>query len=654
MVRYTTTAIAGLVLMFAAESGAQTELTRDGDWQFRALRGGDGLGWKPTLEAALESLDLPEPAARRPRKWVTFVPWDPEATRRADDDHPAKIAEMPSSLTLGGVSASRATLPLYPPGVLDLTVGQGAPRAGRWAYAFGQIKAARDAEATLALRADGPLTVWLDGKIILETDKPGVRGVPVRLTRGRHLLAAWVVCGQRRWWFGVDVLPPGPEPRVEARCRFKASGPGTLASLTFAGPPTDEVRLNGRRIERPLKGMVIGPIRGIPASLLADGRNELTVSLSLPQARDAIKNKATMALTALEPTDGEIALGPVAGLAPKGTIRIAAVANIRAPATLSIAGRELTSPAGVVHAWTIEDLEPGAEHRYEIRLGRGPGRRFTLRTPPADGEEITVAIVGDPQSGKAWGPVSRAVAEAKPDVLIIAGDMVVDGLNDPQWERTFFAPAGDLLATVPTLAVPGNHDRYSPLFDLFFSARDEGNWTRRLGGAGVVGIDGGLDWSKGSPHLRWLDRTLAGAAGRLRFVVSHYPAYSSRNHGKLAPDGRVLEWTSRVARRRLVPVLERRGVAALFGGHDHGYERSELSPGSPGGLTAIVTGGAGAGTYPKRDSAERQNPHSASFAAMHHFCLLRLRGGTAALRVLSPAGKQIDKRTWTSQPETEN
>jgi 3',5'-cyclic AMP phosphodiesterase CpdA len=243
------------------------------------------------------------------------------------------------------------------------------------------------------------------------------------------------------------------------------------------------------------------------------------------------------------------------------------------------------------------------------------------------------------------------VRTADPDVLIIAGDVVVDGLVERQWRETFLTPAGDLLARTPTAVVPGNHDRYSPLMEKLLGYGSDGpHWSLSLGGGLLVGIDGGEDFGAESSSTRWLDRTLKGRRETLAFVVSHYPAYSSRNHGKLAPDGRVLEWTSRLARNRIAGLLEKRGVAALFGGHDHGYERSEL----PGGLSAVVTGGGGAGPYPKRDDAAEQNPHSKAFAVKHHYSLLRIGPNEATLRVSTPEGALIDERTWSAEAQQEN
>jgi 3',5'-cyclic AMP phosphodiesterase CpdA len=255
----------------------------------------------------------------------------------------------------------------------------------------------------------------------------------------------------------------------------------------------------------------------------------------------------------------------------------------------------------------------------------------------APGQRLTLGLVGDPQSGQAWAGLAAALDQAKPDAVVFIGDLVSDGLAPGKWNQSFFGPTANGLTNLPWLAVIGNHDRRAPLFENYGGL----TWTRELAGALLVGIDGGLDWSPASAHAQWLERTLAAATNRFKFVFSHYPAYSSRNHGKLAADGLVLERPSRVARLQLVPLLEKHGVTAMFCGHDHGYERSEL----PSGLTAITTAGGGGGLYPKHEDG-RANPHSSLLVDKHHFGLLQLGPDEAVFTARTADGTIIDSRTW--------
>jgi hypothetical protein len=648
----TRTAIAILAVGLIASSAKSEPLknmTNRNDWTFRVRWGADLGDWKPTLASAVASCDVSAPSSSWPGKWRTFVAWEPnDAT--VETLAPAQLSDVPTTLTLGGISACRATLPLYTGGVLDLTIGHGAPWEGRWAWTFGAMKTARDETVVLAIESAGPVTVWVDSRKVIQAKAAGQHSAKVTLAKGTHVVAARVTSGSKRWFLQGRVVPVG-QPVVETRCRFTADDPSRFASVTIVGQGSDEAVLNKKTLSRPLPGMIGPRLRGVSTELLKDGENVLERSIPLWKARRMVsdKNDGTLQVLGVRPGDASIVMGPILSARGKG-LHLAVVADANVPATLTIDGRTLESPSGVFHRWELEGLKPATEYEYRVTVGKGQTQRSTLRTLPAPGRPTSVAIVGDPQSGKAWKTVSAALRKRRPDLVIIAGDLVVDGLLEQQWQETFLQPAAKLLAEVPFRVIPGNHDRYSPLQEAFFGDGQPGeHWSQPLGGGLLVGIDGGDDFSSGGPSSEWLTRTLSKAETPLVFVVSHYPAYSSRNHGKLAHDGRVLEWTSRQGRNRIVPLLEKHDVAGLFGGHDHGYERSEL----PGGLSAIVTGGGGAGTYPKRKDAGKQNPYSKAFGTEHHYSLLTIAPDAATLRVLTPTGKELDKRTWSANSKKE-
>ncbi len=640
---------AGLICTSLARGDTPMDLTDGAACAFRVTTADRHGPWKQTVAEALKAGGVSRPQATWPGRWRTFVAWEPNETTRTTTK-PALQKDVPTTLTLGGISGSRATLPLYTGGVLDLTIGHGAPGKGRWAWCFGAMQAERDEKITLIVETAGPVKVWIDGAKIVDADRGGEHVASVELGKGSHVVSARVHSGPGRWFLRGAVHPAAGRTTIQGRRAFRAKSPDEFVSLTISGPGCESAKLNGRPMPRPLEGLIYEQLPGVPPSLLGKDKNVLTWSLPLGRAMELAEAKGKqpgrLTVLGLRPKDVRLAMGPVVSPAGKGTLRIAIAADANVPASLTIDGRTIRSQAGVYHRFVVGNLKASTAYDYAVSVGEGETGRFTLRTPPEPGQDITVAIVGDPQSGKTWKDVADAVAARKPDLVVIAGDLVVDGLRVEQWRETFLSPAADLLSAVPVHVVPGNHDRYSPLLEQLFGDGEDGlRWTQQAGGALLVGIDGGEDFSPDGEAGRWLDRTLKTRREKLAFVVSHYPAYSSRNHGKLADDGRVLEWTSRAARNHLVPILKRHGVTALFGGHDHGYERSEL----PGGLTAIVTGGAGAGTYPKRNDAEKQNPYSRAFAREHHISLLRITRDSATLQVVTPKGKQIDTRTWSAR-----
>ncbi|MFW5840138.1 MAG: hypothetical protein ACOCZE_06115, partial [Planctomycetota bacterium] len=97
-------------------------LTDSADWQFRLVKANQAGPWLDSPAKALApTADGPAPG-RWPDRWRTFTPWPDDATI-VKDHSPRNSKQVPAVLSLGGVSACRATLPLYTGGVLDFTVG---------------------------------------------------------------------------------------------------------------------------------------------------------------------------------------------------------------------------------------------------------------------------------------------------------------------------------------------------------------------------------------------------------------------------------------------------------------------------------------------------------------------------------------------------
>ena len=89
------------------------ELTRDADWEYRVVVDGKARAWSTDLQEAIRSLGPAARTPRWPRSWVTFTPWDAPAGAPRRSDDPASLKQVPSQITLNGVSACRGSLPLY-------------------------------------------------------------------------------------------------------------------------------------------------------------------------------------------------------------------------------------------------------------------------------------------------------------------------------------------------------------------------------------------------------------------------------------------------------------------------------------------------------------------------------------------------------------
>ena len=300
------------------------------------------------------------------------------------------------------------------------------------------MKSHTDQDVTAHIRCSGPLTWWLDGKQVFQADRPGAHSFPLRLTKGSHVCATRIVSGDKEWFLAGHIAPAGPAPIVEARCRFDVPRTDELVSLTLVGPRPEGTRLNDKPFPLPLPGMRYERIGSAPATCLAIGRNVLSRTLSLAEAR-RIAAKPRVALFAHRADEARILSGPVLTDVGKTAATVVCYADARVPATLRLGGREFASPASVVHRWRVDELQPATAYPFSLTVGQGETRRGVLRTMPA-GTRATIALAGDPQSGGTWSKVAASVAKARPDVVVLAGDLVVDGLSEASWARTFFSP----------------------------------------------------------------------------------------------------------------------------------------------------------------------------------------------------------------------
>ena len=264
--------------------------------------------------------------------------------------------------------------------------------------------------------------------------------------------------------------------------------------------------------------------------------------------------------------------------------------------------------------------------------------------------------MGDGRTNPAdWARVAAAVLRQRPELVVFSGDMVSDGREDWEWVEEFFRPGRDLFAAIPTYAVIGNHDGHAPLYyEVFYTPPHDGdnedgksaNWSQQIGGVLLIGIDGSEDFSAGTKNYQWLEELLRSADdAEFIFLINHYPAYSSGPHGKLDEKARPSERSIARAREYIIPLLSKYKATAYICAHDHFYERSEL----PGGVTHIISGGAGAPRYGKTKPAAEQNPYSKVFASKLHYCLFEVVGDTARMRALTPQGKLIDRRQWKAR-----
>ena len=414
-----------------------------------------------------------------------------------------------------------------------------------------------------------------------------------------------------------------------------------------------QFRLNGAEIPQPLKDMRYSAIPGLPPSLVKIGKNVLEADITWKgPERDTVDEKTKKykcpvksQLYGYGPGHLQMDVGPMLGAFGPDFFTVTCRTNMARAVRLDCLegqrGEIATSPKGYYHRFQVKrDMTKHAP--YLLDAGGGVTAEFQSPVYPAADKPFRMVILGDNRTNpKDWKKVAEAAAAQSPALVVHTGDFVGAGKDGALWPKEFYAPAKAILASAPIYPIFGNHEWEATILqEVFWTPGEDGkqpNWSQQVGDVLLVGLDGRLNWSEDGENYPWLAKTLAQSKAKYIFVFSHYPAYSSGRHG-VEVFGKAWEKTARQARDLLVPLMVKHKVAAFFCGHDHFYERSEL----PGGLTEIITGGAGAPRYAKSKAAEDQNPYGKVFLSKTHFCVIDVQADKASLKALQPDGEEID------------
>jgi|JI10StandDraft_1071094.scaffolds.fasta_scaffold10879_7 hypothetical protein len=323
-----------------------------------------------------------------------------------------------------------------------------------------------------------------------------------------------------------------------------------------------------------------------------------------------------------------------------------------APATITIHGAAGAPPrvievAATAHAEVVVDgLAAGARYRYEVKLGdRVAKGELTTAPPPGAPVPLTFVVYGDTRSSSdAHRQLVERIRAEVPDFLLGTGDLVDDGAIKGQWQ-TFFDVEGPLLADNVFYPALGNHDRQgrarsAEAYRARFALPEGGTDPERVyaftyGPARFVVLDSNSASFALTDQTAWLERELAAArqdkAIRHVFVVMHHPPYSISIHGG-----------QRDLRERWTPLFEKYGVAAVFSGHDHCYERAEAN-----GVRYFVSGGGGAPLYARgkriaaidRDAVKR-------YERVSHYLRVHVIGARIEVTAVRVDGTPIETIAW--------
>ena len=359
---------------------------------------------------------------------------------------------------------------------------------------------------------------------------------------------------------------------------------------------------------------------------------------------------------------------------------------------------------------TLRDLPAGAKVPYRVK--RGGAVVFEAEAQTRKPGAHRMVVFGDAADGSAGqAAIAKAVALQHPDAVFIAGDLVYGRGRASEYRDHFFPVyngEGSLMAKVPFLGVPGNHD--APFAGFEDASAFYAYWSLPLNGPalkagepGAAPVKAGVhdamvaaagpafprmasfsfDWGPAhwtvldsnpyadwdSPVLKaWLEADLKAAKGAAwRIVALHHPLFqSSRSHFND-------QWM-----RPLSPLLERYGVSLVLAGHVHNYQRTapltfvptKIGPRGkavegtfavdeafdgktrtrPRGIIHIVTGAGGADLYDPWQTGDKTSwqPWTRAFISdQHSFTVLDVEAKQLRLRQLDAQGRELDAITLT-------
>lgn len=319
---------------------------------------------------------------------------------------------------------------------------------------------------------------------------------------------------------------------------------------------------------------------------------------------------------------------------------------------------QVQSPAAQRHRVRITGLHPGSRYRYEVIVRRAgvpirPGLPAAalpsaeaasvageLTTAPTSGSFVFL-VYGDTRDRDAdHASVVHAMVAEHPDLVLQTGDLVSRANDELQWRR-YFSTAAPLLRNTPMYPALGNHElRGEPgashFARLFSLPRDRSHRMRpvyyafRYSNSLFLALDGNspYDW----PQAVWLEQELkaAQADSQIRhvFVFVHQPPYAV---GAYCGSQRM--------QQRIVPILQRYSVRAVFAGHEHAYQHLERH-----GLRYFVTGGGGAPLYPRRKACNFEDDTALwLFRAEHHYLRVQVDGDAAVMTAVDRRGNVLDR-----------
>ncbi|MDN5215359.1 fibronectin type III domain-containing protein [Fulvivirgaceae bacterium BMA12] len=252
----------------------------------------------------------------------------------------------------------------------------------------------------------------------------------------------------------------------------------------------------------------------------------------------------------------------------------------------------------ILHEVRLSKLKRFTTYYYRVKTGKTKSDIFEFKTPPfsQDNKKFNLLAMSDMQrdwqypdkfsevvNGGIIPYMEKNYGKKLPDhlaMILIPGDLVVNGEVFDQWENEFFKPAAKIFNQVPVYPAIGNHEKNSQFYFDYFSLPQNGSaahpehwWYKDYSNVRIIGLDSN-DGYKDSPlQINWLENLLqeTGKNENIDFVFAelHHPHKS-----ELWIPGEE-EFSAKVV-SLLENFTQKTGKPSIhFFGHTHGYSRGQ-------------------------------------------------------------------------------
>jgi hypothetical protein len=241
---------------------------------------------------------------------------------------------------------------------------------------------------------------------------------------------------------------------------------------------------------------------------------------------------------------------------------------------------------------------------------------------------VKFAVIGDNGTGeRPQYDVASQMAQAHTsfafDTVLMLGDNMYGSQEPADFVKKFEQPYTPLLEKgVQFFATLGNHDNQLNRYYKPFNMSGERYYTFVKKNVRFFVLDSD---SLDPKQLAWLEDALKSSSDEWKICYFHHPLYSDGGTHGSAVELRVV----------LEPLFLRYGVAVVFSGHEHFYER--LTPQK--GIYYFIEGAAG---QLRRGDIVRSQYKAAGFDQDQSFMLVEIAGADLLFQTLSRTGLTVD------------